>query len=255
MKALIKLHAKENFKGSSFLIFGILGSIITLIIIFQVKFSIEGVAATSDYAVFGMQWKLLSMIASLGAISLSMNTMAFHRRGTRKELLWLHGLEPEKQYFALILGNLLVSIAMAFVLSIPMMIQILVKGLDFPWYSIVFSFIAYGITVCTACVFYSLWTFILSPAVSALLGMVFIVMGTVRTTFLLLLGNKGGLFGKLGKYLIHILPPLDELSQITRDLFTGGAVDLPVVFRILLYLWLLLGMVYFVIKWVVQYEK
>lgn len=51
MKAVIKLHLKENIKKNSFIIFGILGTIITLIVLFQLEFSVNGVQATSDHAV------------------------------------------------------------------------------------------------------------------------------------------------------------------------------------------------------------
>lgn len=104
MKAVIKLHLKENIKKNSFIIFAILGTIVSLIVLFELEFSVNGMKSTSDYAIYGIQWRILSIIACLAGVTLSMNVIANHRQGTKRELLKLHGLPVYKQYLSLICG-------------------------------------------------------------------------------------------------------------------------------------------------------
>lgn len=254
MKGVIKLHLKENIKKNSFLIFGILGTIITLIVVFQLEFSVNGSQATSDYAIYGVQWTILSLIASLAGVSLSMNVIANHRQGSKKELLKLHGLAIDKQYLSLVSGNVLVTSLMALILCIGMFIQIAVKGGGITFTGFIIAIVFYLLTTMTATILISLLTLILPAAIAALVGVIGIFLGSVKGTLEISVGNSGGLFGKIMAGLLKFLPPLDQFSEITRDFFMGEFSDFSKLFSSLFYLWLLIGITYLVIKVVARNE-
>lgn len=254
MKGVIKLHLKENIKKNSFLIYGILGSIVTLIVLFQLEFSVNGGQATSDYAVYGVQWTLLSIIASLGGISLSMNVMSNHRQGSKRELLKLHGLSLDKQYLSLVTGNVLVTTLMALILCIGMFIQIALKGGGITIIGIIMAITFYLLTAMTATILISLLTLILPQALGALVGIIGIFLGTARGTLEISVGNSGGLFGNIMAVLLKLLPPIDKFSELTRDFFMREFSDFSKLFSSLFYLWLLIGITYLAIRLVAKNE-
>lgn len=255
MKAVIKLHLKENIKKNSFLMFGILGSIVTLIVLFQLKFSVNGTQVTSDYALYGVQWNLLSVIASLAGVSLSMNVISNHRQGTKRELLKLHGLSIDKQYLGLMSGNVVVTTLMALILCIGMFIQIVVKGVDTSILGLIMAILFYLLTVIIATVLISLLTLVLPSAVAALVGIMATVLGSVRGSLELVVGNKGGLFGSIMTAFLKLVPPLDQFGQISRDFFMGEFSNFNKLFSSLLYLWILIGITYLITKVVARNEN
>lgn len=255
MKAVIKLHFKKNIKKNSFLMFGILGSIVTLIVLFQLEFSVNGMQATSDYAIYGVQWNLLSVIASLAAVSLSMNVISNHREGTKRELLKLHGLTIGKQYLSLISGNIIVTTFMALILCIGMFIQIAVKGGNITALGFIVAIFFYLLTVVAIAILISLLTLIFPPALAALFGIIATVLGSVRGGLELVVGNKGGLFGNVMTVFLKFLPPLDKFGQLTRDFFMREFSDFNKLFGSLFYLWILIGLTYLITKVVAKNEN
>ncbi len=244
MKALIKLHLKENIRKNTFIIFGILGTIVTLIVLFQLDYTVNDMTATSDYAVYGVQWTILSVIAALAGVSLSMNIVANHRSGMKRELLKLHGLSLKNQYLSLVSGNIIITSIMALVLLIGMIIQVIVRGTKV-------SFSGFIISIAL----YLLATMISPSAIAALLGVFAAILGSVRGTLLLMVGNMGGLFGKAMTGILRLAPPLDEFGKLTRDFFVGEFSDYNKLFTSLLYLWILMGVIYLVIKVVAKHEN
>lgn len=255
MKAVIKLYLKENIKKSSFLIFGILGSIVTLIVLFQLEFSVNGMQATSDYAIYGVQWNLLSTIASLAGVSFSMNVISNHREGSKRELLKLHGLTVGKQYLGLISGNIIVTTFMALILCIGMFIQIIIKGGDITVLGFIMAIIFYLLTIMTSTVLISLLTIVFPATVAALLGIMIIVLGSCRGTIKLIVGNKGGLFGNVMTIFLKLVPPLDEFGQLIRGFFMWEFSDFNKLFSSLFYLWILVGITYLITKVVAKNEN
>lgn len=225
MKAVSKLHLKENIKKNSFLIFGILGTIVTLIVVFQLEFSVNGGRASSDYALYGVQWTILSVIASLAGVSLSMNVLSNHKKGSKRELLKLHGLAIDKQYLSLISGNVLVTSLMALILCIGLFIQIAIKGGEITAIGFIMAITFYLLTVMTATILISLLTLILPPAVASIVGIMTIFLGSVKGSLEISVGNSGGLFGKIMTGLLKFIPPLDQFAELTRDFFMGEFSD------------------------------
>lgn len=120
MTALIKLHLKEILRKNTFIIFGILGGLISILVITSGSFSVNSVGADSEYAQFGFQWVFLTIISSLAAVSLSMGVISKHREGNSMDILKLHGLDTSNQYLSLITGNVIVSLIMGLLLTIGM---------------------------------------------------------------------------------------------------------------------------------------
>lgn len=254
MRAIIKLHLKENIQKGSFIIYGILGTLITLMVVFSLEFSVNGSEVTTDYAIYGVQWTILTVIAALAGVSFSMNVIANHRQGSKRELLRLHGLSIARQYLGIFIANVLVSSTMALILCLGMFAQILIRGLEIKLINIFISLSIYLLACASVTTFISLLSLILPATLVALLGIFITLMGSQRGVFLILAGNKGGLFGKTTGALLKILPPLDEFGELIRDVFMSEAVDYNKFFTCGLYIWLLLGITFIIIKVVSRNE-
>ncbi len=254
MKAVIKLHLKENIKKGSFIIYGVLGTLITLFLLFQLKFSSTVGSPTSDYAIYGVQWTILSVIASLAGVSFSMNIIGNHRVGTKRELLQLHGLPIYKQYLSLFLGNVIVTSLMALILCMGMFSQIIIKGLDVNFIGLVMAVLFYLLGTATVTIFVSLLSLLLPSALATLFGVFITIVGSIKGLLLIMLGNRGGLFGKVMGAFLKLAPPLDEFAEITRDVFLNEFIDYNKLFSSLLYLWFLIGVVFLITKVVAANE-
>lgn len=254
MKALIKLHLKENIKKGSFIIYGILGTLVTLIVLFEMEFSVNGSAATSDYSIYGVQWNILSVIASLAGVAFSMGIISNHRQGTKRELLKLHGLSTRKQYIGLVSGNIIVTTLMALILCTGMFVQIVVKGTEITLIGFIISIIIYLSATMTVTILVSLLTLILPSAPASLLGIFITLIGSARGTLQLSVGNSGGIFGKVIGGMLNLVPPLDQFGELTRDFFMSEFSSYNKLFRTSLYLWVLVGLAYLAIKVVARRE-
>jgi len=254
MKAVIKLHLKENIKKNSFIIFAVLGSIVTLVVLSQMQFTVNGVQATSDYAIYGIQWRILSLMASLAGVALSMNVISNHKEGSKRELLKLHGLPVYKQYLSLISGNLIVTSIMALILCTGLFIQILIKGGNMTVSGILAGVFFYLLTITCATLFVSLFTLIFPPVEDVLLEILAIALGSLRGTLHLIVGNMGGLFGTVTSFFLKLIPPLDAFGQLTRDFFMDSFSDYRTLFSCLFYLWALTGISYFLTRVVTRNE-
>ncbi|NLD17061.1 MAG: hypothetical protein GX666_05685 [Tissierellia bacterium] len=254
MKALIKLHLKENLRKNSFIIFGILGGLITLITLSSVTFTTNAPGANSDYAQYGYQWTFLGIIASLAGVTLSMGTMAKHREGNSIDLLKLHGLSLKNQYASLSLGNILVSLLMALIMAVGMVINILVKEPSISIGGFFVALILYLIPTIIIPLEVSLLSLIFPSAVTALLGVFLILLGSIRGTLELMVGNMGGAFGNISGILLKLVPPISSFSQLARDFFFGDFTNWNGLFSSMLYLWILIGVSWVVLKVVERRE-
>lgn len=255
MTAFIKLHLKENFKKNAFILFGIIGALVTVVFFSAGSLSINNSMSDSNYAQYGYQWTLLSIMAALAAIALSMGNVEKHRIGPKAEMLRLHGLSLEKQYSGIAIGNILVAITVAMILLIGMIVSIFVKQ---PEISILGFFLAIGIyiiSIITTGLVISLFTVIMPPAVAALLGITFVILGSMKGLLSLLIENMGGIFNTVFGTLLKLVPDINGFGQLSRDAFFGEAIDIHELFGNLIYLWILIGVFYLIIKGVIKNEK
>lgn len=243
MISFIKLKMRETRQKSLFLIFGILGSLVTVLISF-VTFSTNATYdVTSDYAQYGFQWTCLSLVAAVAAVSLSGNTVEKHEKGDFADLIQLHGLPKQKQYWGIVLANVGNSMTMAVVLLVGMIISLIIKRPDVAFLSTLLAFGNYLLAVgCIALLISGLSFYLPGPA-CILLGMLLVVLGSVRGVLRLVIGNLGGVFAKVLNACCQILPPLSTFGQVSRDLFFGELHDWHGFFACLFYCWVLLGLI------------
>ncbi len=255
MLALIKLHIKENLRKNTFIIFAVIGGLISLAIMTSGTFTVNAVDVSSDYAQFGYQWQFLTLISSLAAVSLSMGVISKHREGNAMEMLKLHGLSYSDQYISRILGNVILSIIMALILTIGMTVNILIKGMEFSLISYLGSIGIYLLASFGVTVFVSLLSLIFAPAITALFGVFISGVGFLRGMLLIGVGNMGGMFGKVMTGLIKLVPPIDNFGELARDVFFKEFSNWNLFFSGLIYLWGLIGACFIIVKVVSRYEK
>lgn len=255
MKALIKLHIKENLRKNTFIIFAIIGGLISLLVLTSGTFTTNTVGADSDYAQFGYQWIFLTLISSLAGVSLSMSSIPKHREGQNIEILKLHGLSIESQYIGKTLGSVLVSIFMGLLLTLGMVINLILKGMDINILGFLGSIATYLLATISVTLIVSLLSMFFSAPITALFGVFITVMGFIRGTLLIVLGNKGGLFGNVMSFFLGLVPPLDGFGEMARDLFFREVSNWNIFFGNLVYVWVLVGIVYISIKVVSRHEK
>lgn len=256
MKALIKLHLKENRKKNTFFIFGILGALLTLIVTGWVTFSTNTIgSSTSDYTQYGFQWTFLTLIAAFATVSLSMTTMDKHRQGNFAELLQVHGLSRSRQYLARAWGNTGVAVLMATILLGGMLVSLVIKKPEFNLLGLVVAVANYLVSAGVMALLVSLLTLVFPSAVAGLLAILMTVLGAMRGILDLLVQNRGGLFAQVGLILLKLVPPLNAFGQVSRDLFFGELKDWRPVFENGFYLWALIGLLYLVCLGVAKNEK
>ena len=252
MKALLKLHLKENIRGKSFILFGILGGIVTLILLSGGKISSSNNPTEAIISQFGTQWKILSIIAGFAAVTVSMGTIEQHRKEKRTELLALHGLSLDRQLFGLALGNSLVSMVLAFILAIVLIIMIVIGDSPTNFWGLIGALAIYLISTGLVSLLVSMMNLFVSSIFVAVLGVILVVIGSFHQLFQGLLLNQGNIGGELIGKAMSIIPPLDVFNRLARTLFFLEYNSHQDLLIFLLFIWLILTVLYFVSKGVAR---
>ncbi|MDU0895178.1 MAG: hypothetical protein E7A85_07970, partial [Anaerococcus sp.] len=93
---LTKLHIKENLNKSSFIIFAIIGLIITFLAR-GMEVTAPGVNTSGDIGKYGIQWTIITLISSLAAVTLSTGSFKKYLASDLPDILRVHGLNLQKQ--------------------------------------------------------------------------------------------------------------------------------------------------------------
>ncbi len=248
MKALIKLHLKEHVRGKSFILFGILGGLVTLILFTGGEVTYANNPTEEIISKFGTQWKFLAIVAGFAAVTISMGTIEKHRKEKRTELLAIHGLSLDRQLFGLAIGNAVVSMILAAVLAILLVIIIIFSHAPSNFMGFIMAFITYLLTTGMVALLVSVLNIFLPSIVVAVLGVFLVIIGSFHQLIQGILLNNGQLMGRIIAKVMNLFPPLDIFNRLTRNLFflefTGGQ-DLIV---FLIFMWLTVTMVYLASK-------
>ncbi|MDI9470601.1 MAG: hypothetical protein QM296_10385 [Bacillota bacterium] len=255
MKAFIKLHLKEYVGGKSFILFGILGGLVTLILFTAGEVSFANNPTEEIISQFGSQWKFLSIMAGFAAVVISMGTIEKHRREKRAELLLVHRLGLERQMLGLAIGNALVSMLLAAVLAVVLIFVVIFAGAPTSLIGFIAAFLSYLLTAGMLALMVSVLNVFLPSIVVAVLGVLLVIVGSFHQTIQGMLLNNGQTMGRILAKIMNLLPPLDVFNRLTRSLFFlefRGGPDLLV---FLIHLWLTLTVVCLTAKRAGRHEK
>lgn len=254
MQALVKLQVKENLRRNAFILFAVFGVLVTGLFFLEGDFAVNGQTLESPASRYGFEWQVLSFLASLGAVSLTMGTVEKHRSENRSDLLTLHGLGRSAQYQAMALGNMALALVMGLLLTTGLLLQVLFAGAPTSPLGLVLAYTAYLAGVGLVALLVSLFSLILPPVITAFLSILMVAIGFFQGVLLSLAANAGGLFGTLLQVLLRICPPLDLWSQVTRDLFLQEGPEVRSLLTCLAYAWMLILLYGLLSKGVARYE-
>ncbi len=255
MKALIKLHLKENIGGKSFILFGILGGLVTLLLLTGGEVTMANNPTEEIISKFGTQWKFLSIIAGFASVTISMGTIERHRKEKRTELLALHGLSIDKQLFAISIGNAFVSMILSTILALVLILIILFGKAPTNLIGFITAFITYLISTGMIALIVSVLNMFLPSIVVTILGVFIVIIGSFHQIIQGMLLNNNQFISYIIAKVMNILPPLDVFNRLTRSLFFlefNCSYDLIV---FLIFIWMTLTTVYLTSKGVGRYEK
>lgn len=252
---LVKLHIRENLSKSSFVIFAIIGILITAFVSSSISLSAPGVNSNSEYSQYATAWTLTNMLAALAAITLSMGSFRKHLSSGLVDILKVHGKSLDKQVSEIIESDAIISIAMGLVLLVGMVINVIINRPSVTFLGFILAIIVYLIAILTSSLLMAVFNLILPPAPAALFGVFFVIVGAMREIFRLIVEMTGGVFGQVMTHILNIFPPIGVFGEIERDLFFGSFTNYRSLVHSLIYLWLLLGILYLVKKWRLGREK
>ena len=252
---LVKLHIRENLSKSSFVIFAIIGILITAFVSSSISLSAPGVNSNSEYSQYATAWILTNMLAALAAITLSMGSFRKHLSSGLVDMLKVHGKSMDNQVSEIIRADVIISLAMGLVLLVGMVINVIINRPSVTFLGFILAIIVYLIAILTSSLLMSVFNLILPPAPAALFGVFFVIVGAMREIFRLIVEMTGGIFGQVMTHILNIFPPISVFGEIERDLFFGNFTNYRALIHSLIYLWLLLGILYLVKKWRLGREK
>ncbi|MGI6462081.1 MAG: hypothetical protein ACOX04_00395 [Candidatus Scatomorpha sp.] len=255
MKALIKLHLKENSKGRSFILFGILGGLLSLILLTGGSISVDNNPTEEIISQFGTQWKFLSIISGFAAVTVSMGSIERHLKEKRTELLALHGLSLDRQVFSLAIGNALVSMILSAILALVLVFIIIFKQAPTNLLGFTGAFITYLMTTGTVSLIVSALNMFLPSIVVAVLGVFLVIIGSFHQIIQGMFLNNGQLMGRILGKAMNLFPPLDVFNRLTRSLFFLEFNDGQDLIVFLIFIWSTMTIVYLASKGVSRREK
>lgn len=255
MKALIKLQIKENARGRSFILFGILGGLVSLVLLTGGLVVVDNNPTEEIISQFGTQWKFLSILSGFAAVAISMGTIERHRKEKRTELLALHGLAMDRQLFSLAIGNGLVSIMLSAILTLVLVFIVIFGQAPTNPLGFAAAFVTYLLTTGIVALIVSALNMVLPSVVAAVLGVFLVIIGSFHQIIQGMLLNNGQLAGRILGKAMNLFPPLDVFNRFTRSLFFlefNGGRDSTV---FLIFIWLTMTIVYLTSKGVSRCEK
>ncbi len=255
MKALIKLHLKENLKGRSFILFGILGGLVSLILLTGGLIIVENNPTEETISQLGTQWKLLSIISGFAAVTVSMGTIERHLKEKRTELLALHGLAFDRQLFSLAIGNSLVSMMLSAILTLVFVLIIIIDQAPTNILGFTAAFISYLLSTGIVALIVSTLNMFLPGIVVAVMGVFLVIIGSFHQVIQGMLLNNGQLAGRILAKIMDFVPPLDVFNRLTRSLFFLEFKDGRDLIVFLIFIWLTLTVVFLASKGVSRREK
>lgn len=255
MKALIKLHIKENARGRSFILFGILGGLVSLVLLTGGLVIVDNNPTEEIISQFGTQWKFLSILSGFAAVAVSMGTIERHRKEKRTELLVLHSLSLDRQLFSLAIGNGIVSIMLSAILSLVLVFIVIFGQVPTNFFGFAAAFASYLLTAGIVALIVSVLNMFLPGAVAAVLGVFLVMIGSFHQIIQGMFLNNGQLVGRILGKAMNLLPPLDVFNRLTRSLFFLEFSDGRDLTVFLIFIWLTMTAVYLASKGVGRCEK
>lgn len=254
MNNFLRLKLREGRQKSNFLVFGILGFLVTIIVSFMTFSTNQNFDISSDYAQYGFQWKALSTLAAIGSVSLCSPSVKNHKAGYFSDLLSLHGLKKKDQYLGLSLANILTSFQMAGVLILAMALSLFIKKPQTSLINFILAIGVYLLAVGSVAIFTTILSFFISPLALNLLGVLLVFLGALQGVLNIVLGNLGGIFPNTLRTLLKALPPISTFGTLARDLFFGEFSSWNLLFSSVFYIWTLVGILGLIIYGVTKNE-
>ena len=251
---LTKLHINENLSKSSFIIFAIIGLIITFLAR-GMKVTAPGVNTSGDFGNYGVQWTIISLISALACVTLTTGSFKNHLKTDLPDILKVHGLNLNKQINHIFKANVIISMMMGILLLLGLLINILTERPKISLIGFLLAIIIYLLTIFVVNLVMGMLNLLFNSAAASLFGIFFVIVGALKGILTFVLEMQGGLFAEILVKVLYIFPPINDLSKIARDLFLGDFNNFALVGQCLLYVWILIGLYYLVMKWRVGDEK
>ena len=251
---LTKLHIKENLSKSSFVIFAIIGLIITFLAR-GMEVTAPGMNTSGDIGKYGLQWTIISLISSLAAVTLSSGSFKKYLTSDLPDILSVHGLSLKKQISQIFKADVFISMVMGILLLIGMLINIIIQRPKISLLGFLLAILIYLLTIFVVNLIMGILNLLFNPAAGSLFGIFFVIIGVLRGLLTFILEMQGGIIAEIMVRILYIFPPIDDFGKIARDLFLGEFTNMRLLGQCLLYIWILVGIYYLVKKWKVGDEK
>lgn len=251
---LTKLHIKENLHKSSFIIFAIIGLIIT-VLARGMEMTAPGVNTNSDFGNYGVQWTILSLISSLAAVTLTSGSYRKYLNSDLPDVLRVHGLSIYKQFTYIFKSDVIISMVMGVLLLLGMLINIIIERPALSILGFLIAILVYLFTIFIVDMIMGILNLLFNSALASLLGVFFVVIGSIRGILGFILEMQGGVFADTLVKILYVFPPINDFGKIARDLFLGDFNNYRLLSQCLLYSWILFGLYYLVKKWKASHES
>ena len=245
---LTKLHIKESLNKASFIIFAIIGLLITFLAK-GIEITAPGVNTSGEFGNYGVQWVVLSFISSLSAVTLSTGSFNKYLSTDLPDVLRVHGLSLNKQLSYIFRADIFISMLMGILFLIGMLINIIIERPCISILGFLIAIIVYLITILIINIIMGIFNLVLPSSIAALLGVFFVVIGVSKGIFNFILEVQGGIFADIMIKVLNIFPPINDFGKIARDLFLGEFNNIKLLAQSLLYLWIIIGLYYLLKKW------
>lgn len=251
---LTKLHIKENLSKSSFIIFAIIGLLITFLAR-GMEVTAPGVNTSGDFGKYGVQWSIISLISALASVTLTTGSFKKYLKTDLPDILKVHGLSLSRQIDNIFKADVFISMMMGVLLLFGLLINVFIERPQMSLVGFLLAILIYLLTIFVVNLIMGILNLLFNSAAASLFGIFFVIVGALRGILTFVLEMQGGLFADILVKVLYIFPPINDFGKIARDLFLGDFNNFALLGQCLLYVWILFGLYYLVKKWRVGDEK
>lgn len=207
----------------------IIGGIAVLLLFFlssgESSLSINGEMITDFTMMLPVFLTIIHFVSCVLAIVLSIGTIGKEYERKTSHLIWIRGVSQFQYHGQLALSNLMISLMAQFVFFVVLGIYCIGQGQMQCFFRIIPAYLITGISTAILSLLTSVLSIVMPAFAAGVISTVVLVGGVFHSLLGIAAGTVGGAGGKALKYLLSVVPDLNNNAKMSTDFLIGKPVS------------------------------
>ncbi|WDV44598.1 hypothetical protein PV797_13870 [Clostridiaceae bacterium M8S5] len=234
MLTIMKNSIRAKIRNKTIFIVSGIGIGIILLLALSGSFSYKGRMMVTFNEVIPVLIVMVSFIASILAVTLSLVTIPKEIDNKTHHLVLIRGVKPHEYALELALSNMIMSIICLGILYTSIIVFNIVRGSEIYLHRHIIAFIIMAVNTVTISAIVSLFSIKFSLTINGLLSIVIYLLGSFHNMLAIYVKTLDGFGGTVLRGLLYIVPDLYTVNKQVGLYITGKTVQTsPIIYQLL----------------------